>query len=70
MRIAGVAYEVVDTPDPRNGPKGKLPFISRPGTRWRIAGELNQNDPSIEPSAITATSASAALAMPATARSR
>jgi Glutathione S-transferase N-terminal domain len=27
LRIAGVPYEVVETPDPRKGPKGKLPFI-------------------------------------------
>ena len=33
LRIAGVAYEVVDTPDPRKGPKGKLPFIEDDGVR-------------------------------------
>jgi glutathione S-transferase len=27
LRIARIPYEVVDTPDPRRGPKGKLPFI-------------------------------------------
>jgi glutathione S-transferase len=27
LRIAGVPYDVVDTPDPRKGPKGKVPFI-------------------------------------------
>lgn len=27
LRIAALEYEVVDTPDPRNGPRGKLPFI-------------------------------------------
>jgi glutathione S-transferase len=27
LRIAGIPYEVVDTPDPRKGPKGKLPFV-------------------------------------------
>lgn len=27
LRIAGIPYDVVDTPDPRKGPKGKLPFI-------------------------------------------
>lgn len=27
LRIADVPYEVVDTPDPRKGPRGKLPFI-------------------------------------------
>ncbi|NUP14431.1 MAG: glutathione S-transferase family protein [Polyangiaceae bacterium] len=27
LRIAGVPYEVVDTPDPRKGPRAKLPFI-------------------------------------------
>ena len=27
LRIAGIPYETVDTPDPRKGPKGKLPFI-------------------------------------------
>jgi hypothetical protein len=26
-------YEVVDTPDPRKGPKGKLPFIEDAGVR-------------------------------------
>jgi glutathione S-transferase len=33
LRIARVPYEVVDTPDPRNGPKGKLPFIEDGGVR-------------------------------------
>jgi glutathione S-transferase len=33
LRIAGVPYEVVDTPDPRKGPKGKLPFIEDAGRR-------------------------------------
>jgi len=33
LRIAGVPYEVVDTPDPRKGPKGKLPFIEDDGVR-------------------------------------
>src|SRR4029450_335299 len=33
LRIAGVPYEVVDTPDPRKGPKGKLPFIEDAGVR-------------------------------------
>src|SRR5262245_1257266 len=33
LRIAGVPYEVVDTPDPRKGPKGKLPFIEDTGVR-------------------------------------
>jgi len=33
LRIAGVPYEVVDTPDPRKGPKGKLPFIEDGGRR-------------------------------------
>lgn len=33
LRLAGVAYEVVDTPDPRKGPKGKLPFIEDDGVR-------------------------------------
>lgn len=33
MRIAGVPYEVVDTSDPRKGPKGKLPFIEDGGRR-------------------------------------
>jgi glutathione S-transferase len=27
LRIAGVPYDVVEMPDPRKGPKGKLPFI-------------------------------------------
>ncbi len=27
LRITGIPYEVVDTPDPRKAPKGKLPFI-------------------------------------------
>lgn len=31
LRIAGIAYEVVDTTDPRKGPKGKLPFIEDAG---------------------------------------
>jgi len=33
LRIAGVPYEVVDTPDPRMGPKGKLLFIEDAGVR-------------------------------------
>jgi hypothetical protein len=33
LRIAGVPYEVVATPDPRKGPKGKLPFIEDAGVR-------------------------------------
>jgi glutathione S-transferase len=33
LRIAGIPYEVVDTPDPRKGPKGKLPFIEEAGVR-------------------------------------
>jgi glutathione S-transferase len=33
LRMAGVPYEVVDTPDPRKGPKGKLPFIEDAGVR-------------------------------------
>jgi glutathione S-transferase len=33
LRIAGIPYEVVDTSDPRKGPKGKLPFIEDAGRR-------------------------------------
>jgi glutathione S-transferase len=33
LRIAGIPYEVVETPDPRKGPKGKLPFIEDAGVR-------------------------------------
>ncbi len=33
LRIAGVPYQVIDTPDPRKGPKGKLPFIEDAGIR-------------------------------------
>ncbi|HEV2430640.1 MAG TPA: Tom37 metaxin N-terminal-like domain-containing protein, partial [Burkholderiales bacterium] len=33
LRIARVPYEIVDTPDPRKGPKGKLPFIEDAGVR-------------------------------------
>ena len=33
LRIAGIPYDVVDTPDPRQGPKGKLPFIEDGGVR-------------------------------------
>src|SRR5262249_43277254 len=33
LRIAGIPYEVVDTPDPRKGPRGKLPFIEDAGVR-------------------------------------
>src|SRR5216683_1386604 len=36
LRIAQIPYEVVDTPDPRKGPRGKLPFIEDDGVR--IAG--------------------------------
>jgi glutathione S-transferase len=33
LRIAGIAYEVVETPDPRQAPRGKLPFIEDAGVR-------------------------------------
>jgi glutathione S-transferase len=33
LRIAGVPYEAIETPDPRKGPKGKLPFIEDAGVR-------------------------------------
>jgi glutathione S-transferase len=33
LRIARIPYEVVDTPDPRKAPKGKLPFIEDEGLR-------------------------------------
>jgi glutathione S-transferase len=33
LRIAGVPYDVVDTPNPRKSPKGKLPFIEDAGQR-------------------------------------
>jgi len=33
LRIAYIPYEVVDTPDPRQGPKRKLPFIEDGGVR-------------------------------------
>jgi glutathione S-transferase len=33
LRIAGIPYEVVDTTDPRKGPKGKVPFIEDAGVR-------------------------------------
>jgi glutathione S-transferase len=33
LRIAGLPYEVVDTSNPRKGPKGKLPFIEDGGMR-------------------------------------
>src|SRR5262249_20546837 len=33
LRIAAIPYEVVDTPDPRRGPKGKVPFIEDCGVR-------------------------------------
>ena len=33
LRIAGIPYEVVDTPDPRKGPRGKVPFIDDGGLR-------------------------------------
>jgi glutathione S-transferase len=33
LRIAGIPYEVVDTADPRKGPKRKLPFIEDAGVR-------------------------------------
>ncbi len=33
LRIAQIPYEVVDTPDPRKGPRGKLPFIEDDGVR-------------------------------------
>jgi glutathione S-transferase len=33
LRIAGIPYAVVDTPDPRKGPKGKVPFIEDAGVR-------------------------------------
>jgi glutathione S-transferase len=33
LRIAGIPYEVVETPDPREGPRGKVPFIEDAGVR-------------------------------------
>ncbi len=33
LRIARIPYEVIDTPDPRKAPKGKLPFIEDAGVR-------------------------------------
>lgn len=33
LRIAGLPYEIVDTTDPRKGPRGKLPFIEDGGVR-------------------------------------
>jgi len=33
LRITRIPYEVVDTPDPRKGPKGKLPFIEDGGQK-------------------------------------
>jgi glutathione S-transferase len=33
LRITGIPYQVIDTPDPRKGPKGKLPFIEDAGVR-------------------------------------
>jgi glutathione S-transferase len=33
LRITRIPYEVVDTPDPRKAPKGKLPFIEDGGVR-------------------------------------
>jgi glutathione S-transferase len=33
LRIAGLPYEVIDTPDPRKAPKGKVPFIEDDGVR-------------------------------------
>jgi glutathione S-transferase len=33
LRITRVPYEIVETPDPRKGPKGKLPFIEDGGMR-------------------------------------
>jgi glutathione S-transferase len=33
LRIAGIPYEVIDTPNPRKAPKGKVPFIDDGGLR-------------------------------------
>jgi glutathione S-transferase len=33
LRLAELPYEVVDTPNPRSGPRGKLPFIEDGGVR-------------------------------------
>jgi len=33
LRMARIPYELVDTPDPRKGPRGKLPFIEDNGVR-------------------------------------
>lgn len=33
LRIAGIPYDVVDVPNPRKSPKGKLPFIEDEGLR-------------------------------------
>src|SRR5258706_13820013 len=33
LRIVRVPYEIIETPDPRKGPKRKLPFIEDSGVR-------------------------------------
>src|SRR5262245_60540905 len=33
LRLAQIPYQVIDTPDPRKSPKGKLPFIEDAGKR-------------------------------------
>jgi glutathione S-transferase len=33
LRMARIPYQVIDTPDPRRAPKGKLPFIEDAGRR-------------------------------------
>jgi glutathione S-transferase len=40
LRITRVPYEVVETPDPRKGPKGKLPFIEDAGMRIADSSQI------------------------------
>jgi len=61
LRITRVPYEVVDTPDPRKGPKGKLPFIEDAGMRIadssRIVDHLvktREVDPDAQPQQLAA----------------
>src|SRR5262249_9573260 len=40
LGITRIPYEVVDTPDPRKGPKGKLPFIEDAGVRIAASSRI------------------------------
>jgi len=56
LRITKIPYQVVDVPDPRKGPKGKVPFIEDAGQRLGDSSAITdylkdtrQVDPDVHP---------------------